>query len=68
MLLFNLYKDLLSNISIIDLKITRGIFLLEINCDTFVSDWHPPLIFVRLTSNFLYMCSDSAANGNANLR
>ena len=37
----------------------RGKLLLKFRVTTFLPDWEPPLIFVRLISNFLCMCSNS---------
>ena len=40
---------------------SRGKSLLESWVTTFLSDWQPPLIFVRFTFNLLCMCSKSMA-------
>ena len=36
--------------------------LLESWVATYISDWQPPLIFVRFISNFLCMCFSSMAS------
>ena len=41
----------------------RGKSLLELWVPNFLPDCQPPLIFVRVISNFLYLCSNSMTNG-----
>ena len=41
------------------LALVRGKSLLELWANTFIPDWQPPLIFVRLILNLLCMCSKS---------
>jgi len=47
---------------------SRGKSLLELWVTTFLPDWQPPSIFVRLISNFLCMCSDSIASAHVILK
>ena len=46
----------------------RGKSFLELWVTTFLSDWQPPKIFVRLISNFLCMCSSSMASTHVILK
>ena len=52
-----------SSISLLSyFQLARGKSLLELWVTTFLlSDWQPPLVFVRFISNFLCMCSISMA-------
>ena len=46
----------------------RGKSPLELWVTTFLSNWQPPLIFVRFISYFLCMYSDSMASGHVILK
>ena len=47
---------------------TRGKSLFELWVTTFLPNWQRPLIFVRLISNFLCMCSYSKASAHVILK
>ena len=51
-----LYQQVLTEI-LFFVQFYRGKSLQDFRGAAFVYDWQPSLIFVRFTSNFLYMCS-----------
>ena len=48
--------------------IHRGKSLLELSVTTFLPDWQRPIIFVRIISNFLCMCSNRMASADVILK